>query len=71
MIKNWLTSLFGIASIIVALFHCVHNGSIDLTCVQAILVGAGLLAAKDRNVTGGTVPATVEAESRVNSPKAP
>lgn len=69
MIKSWLTSLFGIASIIVALFHCVHNGTIDLTCIQAILVGAGLLSAKQFNVTGGTVAASQEAQSRTSSPK--
>lgn len=69
MIKSWLTSLFGIASIIVALFHCVHNGTIDLTCIQAILVGAGLLAAKQFNVTGGTVATSQEAQNRTASPK--
>lgn len=69
MIKNWQTSLGGIVSILIALYHCYSMGKIDIMCVYAVIVGTSLLRAKDQNVTGGTVPATVEAEARVTSPK--
>lgn len=53
MLKSWMTSVAGILSILVALFHCYSDGKLDIMCIQAILVGAGLIAAKDQNVTGG------------------
>jgi hypothetical protein len=54
MLRSWVTSLFGILSIVVALVHCFSAGKLDIICVMAILQGAGLIAAKDHNVTGGT-----------------
>jgi hypothetical protein len=54
--KNWRTTLSGIAAVAVyavGQFVPEYKGVADM--VFAALIGMGLLAAKDSNVTGGTV----------------
>jgi len=60
---NWKTSFAGLAAILTALgdmFTQIGTGNIGSGAIEkdilAIIVGAGLLAAKDSNVTGGTKP---------------
>jgi hypothetical protein len=55
--KSWMTSLAGIIVILMALAQCYSAGHVDLQCVVNVLMGGGLLVAKDYNVTGGTKPA--------------
>lgn len=60
ILKNWKTTLAGIVPIIGAIYHvadALSNGKpIDFVSVLAMLgIGGGLVAAKDGNVTGGTV----------------
>lgn len=55
MIKNWKTSLIGVATFAIAVLHVFVPeipGPDIATAVSALLLG---LAAKDGNVTGGTV----------------
>lgn len=72
MIKNWKTSLFGSTGIIAALFDIINNfamgtpENINWTVdIPILTTGIGLLFAKDGNVTGGSIPATPEAENRI------
>ena len=72
MFKNWQTSAAGIGAIlgaVAAIATSVSHGQMpDITQISilfaAVSSGIGLLNAKDHNVTGGTVPATVEAVKR-------
>jgi hypothetical protein len=61
ILMNWKTSLTGIAAILTALgdmFTQIGTGNVGAGNIEkdflAIVVGVGLLAAKDSNVTGGT-----------------
>ncbi len=55
MIKNWKTTLAGVAAILSVVTKIVTIGAIDWqTDAPAILAGIGLITAKDSNVTGGT-----------------
>lgn len=54
VMKNWMTSIAGGIIVLVALGHCYSSGMIDVQCVINVLIGGGLIAAKDSNVTGGT-----------------
>jgi hypothetical protein len=54
--RNWKTSLFGIITIAVYILGYLfpeHKQFLD--GVIPVAVGGGLLAAKDHNVTGGTI----------------
>lgn len=53
LVKSWITTALGVLVVIMTLFHCYEAGKIDLMCIQSVLVGAGLITAKDFNVTGG------------------
>jgi hypothetical protein len=72
---NWQTSLSGIGALLGAAAGVVHSISIgqmpDTTQMgvlfAAVSAGVGLLQAKDKAVTGGTVPATPEAKRRVGA----
>jgi hypothetical protein len=79
-IKNWKTSLPGIAAIFTALatiLQTVGSGhSVDPTqwgilfvSVASVLNGIGNMQAKDHDVTGGTVGQTDEAKIRVMAPE--
>ena len=69
--KNWKTTLSGIGTIFIALYTAWKTydttGQLpDLEPLIAQLVlGIGLLSAKDGNATGGTKPITEEAKDRV------
>ena len=53
--KNWKTTLAGVAAILSVITKVVTTGGIDWqTDAPAIMAGIGLIAAKDSNVTGGT-----------------
>lgn len=55
MIKNWKTTLAGIAAIVSVVARVVADpGTLTATDVTALLAALGLLFAKDHNVTGGT-----------------
>jgi hypothetical protein len=58
--KNWKTTTTGIIAIITAVLGAVSGviagHAVDWTSVvSAVIAGVGLIAAKDSNVTGGTV----------------
>ena len=70
--KNWKTSLFGSTGILTALFDIVNNfvlgtpENINWTIdIPILTTGIGLLFAKDAGVTGGSIPATIEAGNRL------
>lgn len=73
--KSWITSVFGVGSIASAIasigIDVVNKQTPDwaqlFLALSTTLGGTGLLAAKDKNVTGGTVPATLEATTRATS----
>lgn len=54
VLKSWITTVLGTLALLLAVTHCYEAGKLDLMCIQQVLVGAGLIAAKDYNVTGGT-----------------
>ena len=54
MVKSWMTTLVGILVLLAGALQCVHDGKLDLGCLQNLLIGAGFLAAKDYNATGGS-----------------
>ena len=63
MKKNWKTSLSGVMAIIFGGWAIAQpivagqapDGNAVAQAMAAIIAGIGLLAAKDQNVTGGTV----------------
>jgi hypothetical protein len=67
MMKNWQTTLLGLAAAIINL----HQGGMswENAALSAVLALFGFVA-KDRAVTGGTIPATVEAQARATGPNA-
>lgn len=76
MQRSWKTTVLGVVTIISAVAGAVKflvDGdpatNPDFFAVwTAILAGVGLIFAKDSGVTGGTVPATPEAQARVFGP---
>lgn len=67
-----LTRIPGFIAILAAL-GCIamkiaaHDYMGILECLAGLSAGAGVAAAKPWNLTGGTVPATVEAEKRTTT----
>jgi hypothetical protein len=58
--KNWKTTLAGVLALVVAVANAILNMlnglPVDITSLlTTIVAGLGLIAAKDSNVTGGTV----------------
>ena len=51
---NWMTTIPGILSLIVAIYNAWQTKTVDVEVIRQALVGIGLIAAKDFNVTGGT-----------------
>lgn len=72
---SWVTSVFGsgsIAGVLATLAIDIANKQVPdaatMTALgSALSAGIGLIQAKDKNVTGGTVPATPEAKTRIGS----
>ena len=52
MVRNWMTTIPGIANLVLVVWHIWQTKTIDATTLQQALIGAGLIAAKDFNVTG-------------------
>ena len=58
--KSWKTTTLGVLTIAGALIgagvHLLQGQTVDWSTVSAaIMAGAGLISAKDHNVTGGTI----------------
>lgn len=52
--SNWMTTVPGILTLLGVLWNAWQTKTINVTDLQAALVGIGLIAAKDFNVTGGS-----------------
>lgn len=68
MFTSWQTTLAGIISIMAAGAVTVPSLKPYAEVIGLLSAGAVGLLAKDKNVTGGTKPSTVEAASRAKSP---
>lgn len=77
MIKNWQTTVSGIPALITALYAVYHsfktgeapskeNWEIIGSAMSVVFLA---IAAKDKDVTGGTIGQTKEAEVRVDAPE--
>lgn len=75
MFTNWQTTLSGLPALVTAalgIYNALKNGQAPSSeewgvigaSISTVLIG---LNAKDKNVTGGTVPQTVEAVERAQS----
>lgn len=64
--KNWKTTLIACAlAAVVAVEPMISTGKVDWKAVgMAALIAALGVVAKDANVTGGTTPATPEAQKK-------
>ncbi len=66
--KNWKTTLAGLLVILIPIAVKLGYITSDMAAaIVTVLTGLGFLAAKDGNVTGGTNPATEEAQTRVDA----
>ena len=54
MLVNWMTTIPGILTLLSVLFHAWQTKDVNWMDLQNALVGLGLIAAKDWNVTGGS-----------------
>ena len=54
MFVNWMTTIPGIISLVSVLWHAWQAKTVNWEDLQNALVGLGLVAAKDWNVTGGS-----------------
>lgn len=57
--KNWKTTLAGVLAILPGAAHMLFPNVVTVevaSAITTILVAAGLIVAKDSNVTGGTTP---------------
>lgn len=54
MMTNWMTTIPGILTLIGVLFNAWQTKTVNIHEMQDALIGIGLIAAKDWNVTGGT-----------------
>ena len=53
MLKNWMTTVPGVLALLGVLWNAWQTKTINFTDLQGALIGVGLIAAKDWNVTGG------------------
>lgn len=58
MVKNWQTSLGGVAAILTIVAKAVSGGDITATDIGVIIAGITALFAKDKSVTGAGATAT-------------
>ena len=56
MITNWMTTIPGVLALLSVLWHAWQSKTVNWEDLQNALVGLGLVAAKDWNVTGGDKP---------------
>ncbi len=54
LLANWMTTIPGILALLSVLWNAWQTKSINWQDLQEALLGVGLIAAKDWNVTGGT-----------------
>lgn len=54
ILKNWMTTVPGLLTLVMVLFNAWQTKSLNWGDLQAALIGIGLVAAKDYQVTGGT-----------------
>lgn len=54
MMTNWMTTVPGIMTLLFVLWNAWQTKTINVSDLQTALVGIGLVAAKDFNITGGT-----------------
>lgn len=54
MMTNWMTTIPGVLTLMGVIWNAWQTKTINVTDLQAALVGIGLIAAKDFNVVGGT-----------------
>ncbi|MES2397902.1 MAG: hypothetical protein V4549_17955 [Bacteroidota bacterium] len=67
MKKSWKTTVFGLLTILPMVIHTLFPEMLSLeqsASLSTLLAGLGLTLSKDAGVTGGTRPATMEAENR-------
>jgi hypothetical protein len=50
--KNWMTTIPGVFTLLGVLWNAWQTKTISVPDLQAALIGVGLIAAKDFNVTG-------------------
>lgn len=65
--KNWQTSLaglIGISSVVFGFFY--HDYHMDIADIGVLTASIGLLCAKDKNVTGGTIDQNVYSKEYPN-----
>lgn len=55
MMTNWMTTIPGVVSLLFALWNMWQTKTVDVETLRQALVGVGLIAAKDFNVTGSSV----------------
>jgi hypothetical protein len=53
--KNWKTTGLGAVTLLYVIVKAIINGGLDATDLPLLTTGMGLIAAKDSNVTGGSV----------------
>jgi len=54
MLTNWKTTIPGIIALVTVVWNTWQSKTLDWANLQNALIGLGLVAAKDWNVTGGT-----------------
>jgi len=54
IMNNPMTTISGILALLTVLWNAWQTKTLNWTDLQTVLVGFGLVAAKDFNVTGGT-----------------
>ena len=56
MLTNWKTTIPGVIALITVVWNTWQSKTLDWANLQNALIGLGLVAAKDWNVTGGSKP---------------
>jgi len=54
MMTNWMTTIPGVLALLSVLWNAWQTKTVNWEDLQTALVGLGLVAAKDFNVTGGS-----------------
>ena len=54
MLTNWKTTIPGVIALVTVVWNTWQSKTLDWANLQSALVGLGLIAAKDWNVTGGS-----------------
>lgn len=54
MLTNWKTTIPGVIALVTVVWNTWQSKTLDWANLQNALIGLGLVAAKDWNVTGGT-----------------